>query len=421
MPARPSAENGWITREMALSFIAMATLPLWIGAVGLYQYLGIEIAIWMIYGLGFNLLLGYSGLPSFGHGAFFGIGAYAFGLFQAWAFESLLLGIVLATVAAFAAGAVVACFLSHRRGIYFALMTIAFGQVFWFVAIKWHTVTGGEDGLLNIPATRARVGRGVLAAGLQRRPLLLRAPGPRGRCRGAVAARPFAVRKGAAGGPAERGAGALRRLQRVALQVGGVLAVRGGGGAGRLALLHGAAERLPRCHEPARVGRDRHDDPDRRRVRQLLGTGRGRRGLLPGPGRPRRRHRDLAALVRAGVRGVGAVQARGDRGGLAGALRRPGSADVPRGRRRRASFHLPGGKRGPVRSARHTQTVRAPGGAGEHRPLVRGRPPERHHGTQRRRQDHLLQRAHRRVQARPGPGGLRRPGHHRTFARRHCA
>ena len=60
----------------------MATLPLWIGPVGLYQYLGIEIAIWMIYGLGYNLLLGYSGLPSFGHGALFGIGAYAFGLFQ---------------------------------------------------------------------------------------------------------------------------------------------------------------------------------------------------------------------------------------------------------------------------------------------------------------------------------------------------
>ena len=151
MAARPSIAGRWISREMALLFVILATLPLWIGPIGLYQYLGIEIAIWMIYGLGFNLLLGYSGLPSFGHGAFFGIGAYVFGLFQAWAFESLLLGIAFATAGAFAAGAIVACFLSHRRGIYFALMTIAFGQVFWFIAIKWHTVTGGEDGLLNIP------------------------------------------------------------------------------------------------------------------------------------------------------------------------------------------------------------------------------------------------------------------------------
>ena len=44
----------------------------------------------------------------------------------------------------------VAAFISHRRGIYYALLTIAFGQVFWFAAAKWHSLTGGEDGLLNI-------------------------------------------------------------------------------------------------------------------------------------------------------------------------------------------------------------------------------------------------------------------------------
>ena len=158
MAARQSVAGRWIPREMVVLLAVLATLPLWIGPVGLYQYLGVEIAIWMIYGLGFNLLLGYSGLPSFGHGAFFGIGAYAFGLFQLRVFESLLLGIAGAVAAAFVAGAIVACFLSHRRGIYFALMTIAFGQVFWFIAIKWHTVTGGEDGLLNIPRPALNLG-----------------------------------------------------------------------------------------------------------------------------------------------------------------------------------------------------------------------------------------------------------------------
>jgi branched-chain amino acid transport system permease protein len=52
----------------------------------------------------------------------------------------------------------VALFISHRRGIYYALLTIAFGQVFWFIAIKWHTVTGGEDGLLNIKRLPAEFG-----------------------------------------------------------------------------------------------------------------------------------------------------------------------------------------------------------------------------------------------------------------------
>ena len=57
-------------------------MPLWIERVGLYQYLGIEILILATYALAFNLVLGHAGLPSFGHGAFFGIGAYAFGLAQ---------------------------------------------------------------------------------------------------------------------------------------------------------------------------------------------------------------------------------------------------------------------------------------------------------------------------------------------------
>jgi branched-chain amino acid transport system permease protein len=94
--------------------------------------------------------LGYGGLPSFGHGAYFGIGAYAFGLLQQRADAGLLAGLAGAVVVSLLFGAAVAAFISHRRGIYYALLTIAFGQVFWFVAIKWHTVTGGEDGLQKI-------------------------------------------------------------------------------------------------------------------------------------------------------------------------------------------------------------------------------------------------------------------------------
>ena len=129
--------------------LVLGTAPWWIQRVGLYPYLALEIMIWMIFALGYNLLLGYGGLPSFGHGAFFGIGAYAFGLALkagGGLWGSLALGIL----AAAAAGALVGAFISHRRGIYYALLTIAFGQVFWFVAVKWHALTGGEDGLLNI-------------------------------------------------------------------------------------------------------------------------------------------------------------------------------------------------------------------------------------------------------------------------------
>ena len=130
--------------------VILGTAPFWITRVGLYPYVALEITIWIIYALGYNLLLGHAGLPSFGHGAFFGVGAYAYGLAHLKLGAGLGTGLLVALAAAALAGALVGAFISHRRGIYYALLTIAFGQVFWFVAIKWHSVTGGEDGLLNI-------------------------------------------------------------------------------------------------------------------------------------------------------------------------------------------------------------------------------------------------------------------------------
>ncbi|MDN3722525.1 branched-chain amino acid ABC transporter permease [Roseibium salinum] len=140
-----------VTLGMGLFLAALATAPFWLESVGLYQYLGIEVAIWILFAMGFNLLFGYIGLHSFGHGAYLGVGAYAFGLFQQGVAVNLWGGLLAAILAAAVAGAIVAAFVSHRRGIYFALMSIAFGQVFWFCAIKLHWLTGGEDGLLGIP------------------------------------------------------------------------------------------------------------------------------------------------------------------------------------------------------------------------------------------------------------------------------
>jgi len=152
MPAAPRAmpPAPLVTAPMLVTLAALASAPLWLQAVGLYQYVLLEVVIWMIFALAHNLLLGQGGLPSFGHGAYFGIGAYAFGLLQQRLGAELLGGLAGAMLGAALAAAVVACFISHRRGIYYALLTIAFGQVMWFVAIKWHSVTGGEDGLLKI-------------------------------------------------------------------------------------------------------------------------------------------------------------------------------------------------------------------------------------------------------------------------------
>jgi len=133
-------------------------VPFWIEKVGLYHYLGVEILIFALYALAYNLVLGHAGLPSFGHGAFFGVGAYAFGLAQFNIAANLWICLAAAIGASAIAGALVALFISHRRGIYYALMTIAFGQIFWFVAVKVHSLTGGEDGLLKIERLPATLG-----------------------------------------------------------------------------------------------------------------------------------------------------------------------------------------------------------------------------------------------------------------------
>lgn len=147
----PARSGAFVTAPMCMFIAALITLPFWIVPLGLYEYLGIEIAIWILFAMGFNLLFGYTGLHSFGHGAYLGIGAYAFGLFQQQVTVSLWGGLLAAIAGAMLAGAIVGAFLSHRRGIYYALLTIAFGQVFWFSAMKLHSITGGEDGLLGIP------------------------------------------------------------------------------------------------------------------------------------------------------------------------------------------------------------------------------------------------------------------------------
>jgi branched-chain amino acid transport system permease protein len=135
---------------MLITLLLMASFPFWAEHVGLYQYLGIEVAIWMLYALGYNLLMGYTGLPAFGQGAFLGVGAYAYGLCYLNLTQNPLVCLAAAALGGCVAAGLVGLLVAHRRGIYFALLTIACGQVFWFISMKAHSVTGGEDGLLNI-------------------------------------------------------------------------------------------------------------------------------------------------------------------------------------------------------------------------------------------------------------------------------
>jgi len=135
-----------------LFFIVFLTLPVLVKHVfGRTVLLSIEILVFALVGLGFNMLLGYTGLLSFGHGMFVGMGAYAASLFQIHFFsDSLIMPVVLGTAMSTLVGVVVGYLVMRKRGVYFSLLTLAFTQLFFYVCFRWTTLTGGENGLAGI-------------------------------------------------------------------------------------------------------------------------------------------------------------------------------------------------------------------------------------------------------------------------------
>jgi branched-chain amino acid transport system permease protein len=142
--------QAWAPPPMLAMFVVFLALPVILPWVGGYTYLGTEVMIWAIFALGYNLLLGYTGLPAFGHGAFFGMAGYFLGATQKWVTGGLWLPLAAGIVGTALCGAAVALFVARRRGIYFSLLTIAFGVMFWFMVFLLDTWTGGEDGLTGI-------------------------------------------------------------------------------------------------------------------------------------------------------------------------------------------------------------------------------------------------------------------------------
>src|SRR6185295_19519664 len=111
-----------------------------------------QVLIFGLFALGFNLLYGYTGLLSFGHAAYYGLGAYGTGIALAkLKLTSLWLALGLGLSAAIVGGACIGYFCLRRRGIYFAMLTLAFAQMLYFIAFHAADLTGGDDGLRGIP------------------------------------------------------------------------------------------------------------------------------------------------------------------------------------------------------------------------------------------------------------------------------
>jgi branched-chain amino acid transport system permease protein len=130
-----------------LVWLLLLAMPYWLPAVGGYSELGSRVVVLGLAAMSLNFLLGYTGVLSFGHAAYFGLGAYGAAMTIRYLVPSTGLSLVVGTMIGTIAAAIIGPLIIRLRGVYFAMVTIAFGQVFYFIAFRWNSVTGGDDGL----------------------------------------------------------------------------------------------------------------------------------------------------------------------------------------------------------------------------------------------------------------------------------
>ena len=121
--------------------------PYWMAPLGGYTALATRVLVLGLAAMSLNFLLGFTGVLSFGHAAWFGLGAYGAGLALKYLTLSTPLAVIAGILLGGLCGAILGLLLVRRRGVYFAMVTIAFGQVFYYIAFQWSSLTGGDDGL----------------------------------------------------------------------------------------------------------------------------------------------------------------------------------------------------------------------------------------------------------------------------------
>lgn len=119
--------------------------PFWV-------FVAVEMLVFGLYALSFNLLLGYGGMLAFGHAAFFGLGAYAVALLMKKAGVAMPLALAAAPLVAALAACVIAYFCVRLTGIYFGMLTFTFQMLIYTVAFKSYAFTGGDDGISGLRA-----------------------------------------------------------------------------------------------------------------------------------------------------------------------------------------------------------------------------------------------------------------------------
>jgi len=138
---------------IAVGVVLLALSPL---ALSSYQ-LGLltKMLIFALFAMSLNLILGYAGLPSLGHAAYFGVGAYTVGLLAVKVRDNFWLDFGAGLVAAAVTSALFGLLALRARGAYLLMITLALAQVLWGIAFGWRWLTGGDDGLPGVPRPAA--------------------------------------------------------------------------------------------------------------------------------------------------------------------------------------------------------------------------------------------------------------------------
>jgi len=134
---------GWL-----LLLLAALAAPLLAGPYALSVMA--EAAVAVLFAASLHFVMGPGGMASFGHAAWFGIGAYAAGLSAQWLGAPMPVGLLLAPLAAGAVAALFGAFVVRLSGVYLAMLTLAFAQIVWALAFQWVAVTGGDNGILGV-------------------------------------------------------------------------------------------------------------------------------------------------------------------------------------------------------------------------------------------------------------------------------
>ena len=159
MIGRPQAHR---LLALAAMWAALFLAPYWMAPLGGYTALGTRVLVLGLAAMSVNFLLGFTGVLSFGHAAYFGLGAYGAGFALKFLAPSTPLSLLCGMLLGGIAGTVLGALVARRRGVYFAMVTIAFGQVFYYIAFQWSSLTGGDDGLRGFSRQPLKLGFGTI-------------------------------------------------------------------------------------------------------------------------------------------------------------------------------------------------------------------------------------------------------------------